>query len=343
MKLLTDLYRISSPSRKEKEMIRFIVNRLKRMSVAYHIDKYGNIFATKGHAQTYACIVAHTDEVHSKRSAGYEVINFRDTVIFGFDTYKNQFEGIGADDKNGIWICLKCLEEYDDIKCVFFMGEEEGCIGSNYADMSFFNDCRYVLQCDRKGNSDFITSILGIELCSSKFVKDINLRSHDYKNTHGMQTDVATLKQRGLHISCANISCGYYNPHSSEEYTRIVDLQKCLHLVKYIIETCTNVYVHHYKPYRSRFGRYGINHFNGHSDNYEKSKTAIHSANNGYSWQSLTSRQCNSLLDLLSKRLSFDSTLTIDDLMEIYKDMFPFAGREDYETAYNEIMGTEHT
>lgn len=338
MKLLTDLYKISSPSQKEKDMVRFIANKLKQMSVAYHIDIYGNIYATKGQSQTYPCIVAHTDEVHQKRSRRYEVINFRDTIIFGFDTYKKQFEGIGADDKNGIWICLKCIEEYEHIKCVFFIGEEVGCIGSNHADMSFFDDCRYVLQCDRKGNSDFVTFISGMELCSAKFVKDINLRSHGYKETHGMQTDVATLKYRGLPVSCANISCGYYNPHSSEEYTRMIDLEKCLRLVRYIIERCPDVYKHHYKPYNRRCGRFNMNFYNRYGDEYESRNTICHSEHHRRKYQPLTSRQYNSLFDVISNSLSFDNSLTIDDLMDIYKDIYPFASRQDFESAYSEIM-----
>ena len=31
-----------------------------------------------------------------------------------------------------------------------------GSIGSGHADMSFFSDCRFVIQCDRKGNADLL-------------------------------------------------------------------------------------------------------------------------------------------------------------------------------------------
>jgi len=222
------------------------------------VDKHGNIYATKGRTDTYPCIVAHTDEVHPKRSKGYEVINFRDEIIFGYDTHKKHLVGIGADDKNGIWISMRCLEEYEHMKCAFFMGEEIGCIGSNRANMAFFDDCRYVLQCDRKGNNDFITSISGMELCSDDFLNDINVSDHGYRGQHGLQTDVAILKQRGLEVSCVNISCGYYNPHNQEEYTNIADLKKCHQLVKHIVETCNDIYHHTYQPERyGRFGRYG--------------------------------------------------------------------------------------
>lgn len=341
MQLLLDLYKISSPSRKEKEMIRFITRKLEEMSVPYEVDRHGNIYATKGNAETYPCVVAHTDEVHPKRAKGYEVVNFRDAIILGFNMQKKQFVGIGADDKNGIWICLKCLKEYEYMKCAFFMGEEEGCIGSNRANMAFFDDCRYVLQCDRKGNDDFITSISGMELCSKDFVKDINLPAHGYKINHGLQTDVAILKQRGLEVSCVNISCGYYNPHTNEEYTKIADLNKCHQLVKHIIETCTDRYEHHYEPYRRWFGRYGIHYPYGFdaSFDFEDDETIIPQNRRHLKNKSSRQRDYNSLLNVMSNRLAFDSSLTVDDLMDIYKNRFPEAERQDYETAYREIMG----
>jgi hypothetical protein len=30
-------------------------------------------------------------------------------------------------------------------------------VGSGKADMSFFRDCRFVVQCDRRGHSDMVT------------------------------------------------------------------------------------------------------------------------------------------------------------------------------------------
>lgn len=244
MELLKELYGISAQTHQEKDMIAFVSHRLTDLGVSFTIDKVGNIYATKGKAATFPCIAAHLDEVHQAREKGYEVLFVKDEFIIGFNSGKREFNGIGADDKNGIWICLRCLEKYDNLKCVFFVGEEQGCIGSRQADMKFFDDCRFVLQCDRKGNSDFINRIYGDSLCSSQFLKDANLKEHGYKEENGMQTDVRTLRDRGLEISCANISCGYYYPHTPHEMTNIEDLKKCRKLVEHIIENCREVYTH---------------------------------------------------------------------------------------------------
>jgi putative aminopeptidase FrvX len=152
---------------------------------------------------------------------------------------------LGADDKNGIWIALRCLQKYDSLKCAFFVQEEVGCRGSSRADMSFFNDARFVLQCDRKGGNDLIWNIGGYtELCSNEFLSAIGYQEFSYKLELGMMTDVESLKDNGLKVSCLNLSCGYYRPHTDEEYTKKSELLNCLKLVEHIIETCPAVYQH---------------------------------------------------------------------------------------------------
>ncbi len=253
MQLLKQLYQISSPSRKERRMRRFICNLLKEQGIKFKVDKTGNIYATKGESATYPCIVSHIDEVHTVRSKGFRVIE-ADDILFGFDHRANRYCGIGADDKNGVWVCLRCLEEFDVIKCAFFVGEEVGCYGSTRADMSFFDNCRYVLQCDRKGNSDLIRWAGATELCSDEFITAVNPTLHGYKTTNGMMTDVLALKQRGLSVSCVNISCGYYNPHTDTELTRWSELCKCLEFVRHIIRDCTEVYPHTHTPVVRYYG-----------------------------------------------------------------------------------------
>lgn len=247
MKLLIDLYNISSPSYKEDMMVDFIESKLEALGAFTYRDDMNNLYAIKGESETYPCIVAHTDEVHSKKPRFFEVCVIHD-MIFGIDTANSRFAGIGADDKNGIWVALKCFEKFDVIKGAFFVAEEVGCIGSQNADMSFFDDCRFVLQCDRKNGDDFIVNASGVELCSKAFLDDVDLESFNYEEDRGMMTDVMQLKENGLEVSCVNISCGYYNPHTDEEYTNILELENCLALVEDIIERMTDVYPHEYFP-----------------------------------------------------------------------------------------------
>lgn len=343
MELLKELYGISAQTHQEKDMIAFVSQRLTDLGVSFTIDKAGNIYATKGKATTFPCIAAHLDEVHQAREKGYEVLFVKDEFIIGFNSGKREFNGIGADDKNGIWVCLKCLEKYDNLKCVFFVGEEQGCIGSRQADMKFFDDCRFVLQCDRKGNSDFINRIYGGSLCSSQFLKDANLEEHGYKEENGMQTDVRTLRDRGLEISCANISCGYYYPHTPHEMTNIEDLKKCRTLVEHIIENCREVYT--YKEERPQWPNRSFDFFSDafprsrsqfHSQPTQKKKTnaptALRKAAEAYR------RECAEAKERMIRFFSMNPNGKLSVFEVIYADFFPRLKKEDFVNIHKDVM-----
>jgi putative aminopeptidase FrvX len=244
MNLLFELYNIYSPSGRETLMMNFIRTRLDKLGVSHHTDTAGNIYATKGIAASYPCVISHTDEVHEPHTRNFKIRQTDDGIIFGFDYLLRSHCGIGADDKNGIWICLKCLELFDEMKCVFFVSEEVGCLGSMDAEMKFFDDCRYVLQCDRKGNRDMITSCGMTDLCSGEFLLDVNPGNFGYRLNDGLITDAIMLKKKGLQVSCTNISCGYYLPHTPQEFTCMEDLRKCLLFVRHIILNCRKAYPH---------------------------------------------------------------------------------------------------
>lgn len=248
MELLKDLYRISSPSGEESAMTEFVVKKLQEAGAECRVDESGNVYAVKGEADTYPCIVSHLDEVHRAHEPGHSVLTLDDYLIFGYNVSSKETEGIGADDKNGIWVCLRAMQEYDVMKCAFFVGEEVGCVGSSKADMAFFDNVRYVLQCDRRGGHDFIIDAAGVELCSDEFIQAVGMEEFCYHEEFGCVTDVMTLKQNGLKVSACNLSCGYYNPHTDSEATDFNDLSRCLDFVRHIIETCTDVYPHEHKP-----------------------------------------------------------------------------------------------
>jgi len=281
MELLKKLYSIHSKSNKEEKMLEFLVEWLfKKLpeNAQVEMDKKGNLYVTKGESDTYPCVVAHVDQVQTLHSDDFEAVETND-IIFGWSRKNKRKEGLGADDKNGVWVALKCLLKFDAIKAAFFVGEEIGCIGSSSADMDFFKDCRFVLQCDRKGYDDLITEASCCELCSKEFIQAVNANWFGYSEAHGMMTDVMTLKENGLEVSCVNISCGYYEPHTDDEFTIKDDLLNCLYFVEHIIETCTDVYPHTYvyKPYsysynNSKYNGYGYGGYGGYGG-YNNSKT----------------------------------------------------------------------
>ena len=243
MELLTNLYKIHSMSGQEDAMRNFIKKYVKEnVPGAVVRQENHNLYITKGESDTYPCVVAHLDQVQRKHSADFRVLEF-DGRYFGFSAKNARMEGLGADDKNGIWVALKCLLHFDVMKVAFFHSEEIGTVGSRHADMSFFKDCRFVIEPDRRNGGDLITDICG-RICSDEFLSDISgiAEAHGYSEECGLLTDVETLSDNGLGISAINVSCGYYNPHTDTEYTDIEELKNCLFFVAEIIVKCTKVY-----------------------------------------------------------------------------------------------------
>ena len=304
MELLKQLYKIHSPSGNERTMKNFI-----RRCVRKHIpgaktrtDKMGNLYIIKGIAQTYPCIVAHLDQVQRNHSKDFIPTETKE-LIFGYSPRNRRQEGLGADDKNGIWIALRCLEKYGTLKVAFFVEEETGCRGSSQADMDFFRDCRFVIQPDRRGHQDLITTIGWTELCSDEFLKAIGYKQFGYQKTEGAMTDILALKENGLEISCINLSCGYYEPHTDNEFTVKADLLNCLYLIEHIIGTCTEVYSH--------ADILGTGKRTGRSDwEYEE------------------------IVNEIYEMLEMDETLSVDDLEFMYGRYYPELRHEDYERIY---------
>jgi hypothetical protein len=184
------------------------------------------------------------------------------------------------------------------MKCVFFVSEEIGCQGSSCANLSFFDDCRYVVQCDRKGNSDIVTRYCGYALCSEEFLHDAAPEKFGYSQSEGLITDVITLKTSGLNISCINLSCGYYLPHTPHEFTQVEDLMNCYRFVRHIIENCNKTYPHqivrqHADEYR---------HYNPHWywDNDEFTSCALGS----HSWYDRINEYCKRHFQAVSVKAS---------------------------------------
>ena len=227
-------------------MIKFLLWWIKTNIPEARIDidrEIGNIYVTKGVSDTYPCIVSHIDQVQTIHSRDFQAIETKD-IIFGYSPKNKRLEGLGADDKNGVWICLKCLMKYENIKVSLFVSEEVGCIGSSKANMDFFKDVRFVIQCDRRGSSDLITSICSTEISSKEFIEATGYEAFGYHLEEGMMTDVLTLKENGLQVSAVNMSCGYFEAHTDHEFTIKKDLLNCLSFVEHIIENCTETYQH---------------------------------------------------------------------------------------------------
>lgn len=249
LNLLKVLYTILSESGKEWTMIIFV-----REYVRQHIpeakvmmDGWGNLYITKGDcAKGFPTLVCHLDQVQNMHSDDFEVQQDGD-MLYGWSERNQRREGLGADDKNGVWICLRCLEECPQLKVFMAVGEEKGCIGSNRADMSFFEDSLYVLEPDCKGGKEIHVNLRGFPCASDDFINALKPEENGFVVTEGKSSDILALTLNGIGVSCANIPAGYYLPHKDDEYTLVSELIHSYSYIKGIVMNIDKKFPHSYK------------------------------------------------------------------------------------------------
>jgi len=246
--LLQSLYEINSVSGKESKLIELIEseievhNHVTGDGITVERDDFGNMYITKGDtAGKWPCFVAHLDEVHDPTERN---IIFEENRVYAEDEDGKQV-GIGADDKNGIYICLKMLfdDNIDYLKVAFFREEETGLHGSAHAKLEFFENCQFVIEPDAPGYHEFCikntrkkTDWILSKKSDWKKIRSI-LSTNDFYISSGGSTDVVMLKMRGLKVPCAEISAGYYSYHKDHEFTVLSELDTSLDICTDIVLT----------------------------------------------------------------------------------------------------------
>lgn len=243
---LIDILQIQSATYNQFRIFFRIIREIAAIPNCQYYVMDGNIYVTKGQKESYSCMVAHMDTVHDIAEGLVAVQVGRN--ITGINPITMRQSGIGGDDKVGVFIALETLRLFDNIKIAFFRDEETGCQGSYLADLGFFDDCNFVLQCDRQGHRDFVVEAGGIALSSIVFQEAVSplLRAYQYKAAKGLMTDVMALKEIGVACSVANLSCGYFNPHRDDEFVNLDCVSRCLRLVVSIIQELGDIHFPHF-------------------------------------------------------------------------------------------------
>jgi tripeptide aminopeptidase len=226
--LLRNLYTTHSPSLQETKISALVRGELDTMKIKYDVDKLGQIWKIN---PGKPLMIAHMDQV--QKTACVKVMTFKNS-IYGFDD-KGKLSGLGADDKNGIYIILNMIEKFrDDMSFIFSVGEEIG--GRLYHVLDNINltpeIAPYGLIFDRKGSSDIIGS--SNNYCCDDLEKAVEVLSGNmkYKASYGTFSDCDELAKW---IPCVNLSCGYYDAHSENEHTKVGDLFRAVQLAEVLL------------------------------------------------------------------------------------------------------------
>ena len=161
-------------------------------------------------------LAAHMDTVHRKIPSD----------IFYDKTKKVIWapEGIGGDDRCGVYSILHLITQGYRPHILFTTGEEVGGIG---ADEFVFNyplcpvDINYILELDRHGTDDVV-----FYNCNNRDFHEY-VQSFGFKKAWGTFSDISIISP-AWEVASANVSMGYFNEHTTAEYVNLTILENTI-------------------------------------------------------------------------------------------------------------------
>lgn len=192
------------------------------------------------------CLTAHLDTVFS-HDRNKQIVIKGETITSP--------DGLGADDRVGVYMILKLIKKY---KCNVLFLEDEECghsgavhfIAGPYKDM-FMKQNNFCIDLDMAGskiltfyettNKDFQDDVTNI--LDDYKVRDPKLGASDLiELTIGWEKDGRNGKQyyEGTNVASFNIGVGYYKEHTLDEYVRFSEIKTAISDVERIINNMPN-------------------------------------------------------------------------------------------------------
>lgn len=204
-------------------------------------------------------LVAHMDTVH--QSLPSEILYDKPNGIISSP------QGIGGDDRCGIYMILEVIKKFN-CSVLFTEDEEIGCVGAEKfikAQGIYALKFNYIIEFDRKGSNDAV-----FYECENYDFEDF-VTEEFYKTNYGSFSDISVIAPI-LGCAAVNLSCGYYNAHTTKEYVVLKEMQDSINAACKMLERTTETDVFEYVEdqfngsyyYGSMFGRGG----NGKEENY---------------------------------------------------------------------------
>ena len=195
------------------------------------IDDFGNRYVIVGDPPHMHLFTCHLDT--------YPLTSFSEEVTIIEDGDIIRTDGktlLGADDKAGMTVLLTMIEAGIPGMYGFFLAEEIGRLGSEFATqdpiwINIMQDVKAVISFDRKGTNSIITKQRKVRTCSMEYAKQLQLAFQDAGlslklDPNGSVTDSYSFFEKFPEIECTNISVGYENAHSVNEYQNIAYLER---------------------------------------------------------------------------------------------------------------------
>lgn len=182
-------------------------------------------------------LVAHMDTVHKELC--------RDIVEV--DGKISSPQGIGGDDRCGVFMIANIVKE---LHCSVLLCEDEetGMVGARkFTQSDHVNDVdvNYIIEFDRKGSNDAV-----FYQCDNREFTDFVCDNTGFKEAPGIFSDISTVAP-ALKTAAVNLSCGYYNPHTTSEYVVYDEMMDVIDAAIALIKTESGRFEYIAKQYSS--------------------------------------------------------------------------------------------
>lgn len=191
-------------------------------------------------------LVAHLDTVHKALPTKILYNNTNGSI--------SSPQGIGGDDRCGVYMILELIKKHH-CSVLFCEDEEVGAVGAEkfintkLAEELQFN---YIIEFDRKGKNDAV-----FYNCDNELFEEFI--THDYyKTAFGSFSDISVLAPC-LGCAAVNLSCGYYNAHTTSEYIVLSEMQASINAAsKILARTNEDDAFEYIEAKYDDFGRYSM-------------------------------------------------------------------------------------
>ena len=207
----------------QKDLKQFVAKKLKETHDKVIVGD-GYVFAE---GDFPVLLVAHLDTVHKELPR-----------VIMYDTKTDSLsspQGIGGDDRCGVYMVLEVIKQFN-CSVLFCEDEEIGGVGAekftktSLAKKLAFN---YIIEFDRKGSHDAV-----FYECDNEDFEEF-ITEEFYKTAWGSFSDISILAP---YFGCAavNLSCGYYNAHTVNEYVVLSEMDESIYQACRILAKTTD-------------------------------------------------------------------------------------------------------
>ena len=229
----------------QKKLKKYVKNQLK--------ETHENVISEDGFVYAQGkfpvLLVAHLDTVH---------INLPTTIIHDGDKISSP-NGIGGDDRCGVYMILEIIKKYH-CSVLFCEDEEKGCIGAGkFIETELARELQgqfnYIIEFDRKGKNDAVFYDCG----NAEFEEFIT--KEYFATAEGIFSDISTVAPF-LGCAAVNLSCGYYKAHTNDEYVVFSEMEKSIKEAMKILARTTDEKFEYIEEPRKFYGYDGYSWIN---------------------------------------------------------------------------------